>query len=74
MSTTRASLPLAEGDHFNIVSDEKSLPLVTFNLKEKKGRTYTECEHIRSAVCSPTLHLLLNGLFEALTQMGMSQV
>ena len=34
-------------DHFIIVSDDKSLPLVTFRLNEEKmkekKRTYTEC-------------------------------
>ena len=39
-------LRLAE-DHFIIVSDDKSLPLVTFRLNEEKmkekKRTYTEC-------------------------------
>lgn len=30
-------------EHFRVISDDVSLPLVTFSLKKKEGRTYTEC-------------------------------
>lgn len=36
-------LSTACADHFRVISDDVSLPLVTFSLKKKEGRTYSEC-------------------------------
>ena len=43
---------LCPDDHFVVVSDDRSLPLVTFRLNEKKKRTYTECAFNSSLLAS----------------------